>query len=122
MSKIIIEGTVTPSTLLSTGDRKTVERSAFIEKLIAKGYVKVVEDAPKSTVAEPVSVQQTMAEVEQVAVKASEPARLERKIVDTPHRNGSREEWAEFLDSKTVAYPDGATRNELIERWDSVSG
>jgi hypothetical protein len=120
--RITVEGTITPSTFLASGERRTVTRTAFVEKLISKGFIRVVEDEPKPTVADPVPVQQTMAEVEQAAVESSEPARLERKITEAPHRNGSREEWAKFLDSQKIAYPDDATRNELIDRWDSVSG
>lgn len=120
--RITVEGTITPSTFLAAGDRRTVTRTAFVEKLISKGFIRVVEDTPSPTVADPVPVQETMAEVEQAAATASEPSRLERRIVEAPNRNGSREEWAKFLDSQKVAYPEGATRNELIERWDSVSG
>ena len=120
--RITVEGTITPSTFLAAGDRRTVTRTAFVEKLIAKGFIRVVEDTPSPTVADPVPVQETMAEVDQAAATTSERSRLERRIVDAPNRNGSREEWAKFLDSQKVAYQEGATRNELIERWDSVSG
>lgn len=48
MSQVTIEGSaITPSTFLPAGERRTVERTDFVEKLIAKGYVTVIEgDSP----------------------------------------------------------------------------
>lgn len=96
MSKIVIEGTVTPSTLLSTGARKTVERNAFIEKLIAKGFIRVVADD---------------ADVEQPV----EAAVVEE--IDVPGRNESRETWAKFLTFQELPFPEKATRDELVALW-----
>lgn len=100
MSSITIEGTVTPSTFLPTGERRSVTRSSFVEKLIAKGFVRVVESA--ATKVEP--------------APAVESAPVDEEV-DVPGRNESRETWAKFLDFQEVPYPEKATRDDLIEVW-----
>lgn len=41
--QVVIEGSVLPSTYLAKGERQTVELTPFINKLIRKGYVNVIE-------------------------------------------------------------------------------
>lgn len=89
---ITIEGTVTPSTLLPRGDRMTVSRSSFIEKLIAKGYVRVVDAVDESPAVPDV----------EVAV---------------PAKNAKREDWKAFLEFQGVPFPDDATRDDMIAIW-----
>ena len=42
MAQVTIEGSVMPSAFLPRGERRTVERSDFIDKLIRRGFVTVV--------------------------------------------------------------------------------
>lgn len=44
MAQVTIEGTITPSVALATGERLRVERTGYINKLISGGFVKVVEE------------------------------------------------------------------------------
>lgn len=53
MAKVTIVGTITPSTHLPTGEMRTVERTAFINKLISGGFVKVVRDTAPVTPPKP---------------------------------------------------------------------
>ena len=101
MSYIVIEGTVTPSTLLGTGERRRVARTPLIDKLVAKGFVRVVSldpDAADATV-------------------IKEPAHEPTQVV-TPARNAKREIWAAFLDHRGITYTDEDGRDELIELWE----
>ncbi len=40
---VTIEGTITPSTELPTGERRTVALTSRVEKMIKGGYIKIVE-------------------------------------------------------------------------------
>jgi len=53
MAKVTIIGSQTPSTHLPTGEVRTVERTAFINKLISGGFVNVVRDPAPVTAPEP---------------------------------------------------------------------
>lgn len=102
MSKIIIEGTITPSTFLSTGARRTVERTPLVDKMISKGFVRVVAD---------------------VAVESQPaPAAAYVEEIDVPGRNESRETWAKFLEFQDVPFTDDHSRDDLIELWYSDHG
>lgn len=100
MSYIVIEGTVTPSTFLPTGEQRRVTRTAFVDKLIVKGYVRVVSSDPAVA---------PLAEASATA-EAAEP-------IDVPGRNESRAVWAQFLESRGIAFETGDTRDDLIDRF-----
>jgi hypothetical protein len=53
---ITIEGSRAPSVELATGERRTVRRTERIDRLIARGFVTVVEDAaaPEEAAPKPV--------------------------------------------------------------------
>jgi hypothetical protein len=42
--RVIIEGTITPSTFLAYGERRTVERTPFVDKLVRRGFATVIEE------------------------------------------------------------------------------
>lgn len=44
--RVIIEGTITPSTFLAYGERRTVERTPFVDKLVRRGFATVIEELP----------------------------------------------------------------------------
>ena len=73
MARVTVEGSITPSTFLARGKRMTVERTPFIDKLIRRGYLDVV-DTPDAT-----------AEVEQITAPKLAAAKAERKM-RTPRR------------------------------------
>lgn len=122
MSKVTIEGSRFPSTYLATGQRLTVERTPFISNLIRRGYATVIQPARKPAAPDPVPVQETMAEVSVESEITAEPARLERQVTAAPSKSATRSTWLEFLDEQGVAYPEDATRAQLIDRWEDVSG
>lgn len=110
--KVTIEGSATqPNTFLAAGRQVTVERTALVSKMIARGYVNVVAPEPKPTVPDPVPVQHTMAEVERIVDEAPETARLA----------ASTAAWKDFLAGlePPVEFPEDATRSQLIELWES---
>jgi hypothetical protein len=112
MASITIEGSLSPSSFLARGERRTVQDSDYVQKLIEGGYVTVIEDdddaeAPELTPEE--------REAEEVVADLSQP-----QGVEPPKRSASREDWAEFL----ASYPGGEfvtedkDRAELIAAWD----
>lgn len=68
MARVTLEGSVTPSTFLARGKRMTVERTPFIDKLIRRGYVNVV-DHPDA-----------VEEVESITAPKLAAAKAEKKI------------------------------------------
>ena len=107
MSVVTIEGSLSPSTYLARGQRRTVQRTPDVEKLIAGGFVVVVDEG------EPPAL--TLFDVE--PEDASEPG-----IADAPPaRNASRGDWAEYLEANTEIVTEGKTRDELIREWDDVA-
>src|SRR5690606_35687339 len=101
MARVTIEGSITPSTFLCRGQRLTIERTGYIEKLIKRGFVTVVKDYPAE------------AEVVQIVEAQQEAVDNERQLSGTPARNASRDEWAAFLRDEGVPFEDGDTRNDL---------
>lgn len=65
-------------------------------------------------VTEAVAFEAGLLDAAPVEVAADAPAEIE-----VPGGNGSRAEWAAFLDAKEIAYPETATRDELRELWRS---
>jgi hypothetical protein len=43
MARVTIEGSVSPSTHLPRGERRIVERTDFIDKLVRGGFVNILE-------------------------------------------------------------------------------
>ena len=115
--KVTIEGSATqPNTFLAAGRQVTVERTALVSKMIARGYVNVVAPEPKPTVPDPVPVQHTMAEVERIVDEAPETARL-----GVLSKAACTAAWKDFLAGlePPVEFPEDATRSQLIELWES---
>lgn len=110
MALVTIVGSLTPSTFLARGARLTVERTTYIDKLIRNGYVTVVGNPP------------AIREVEQVVEAQVTAVANERRIVQAPFVSALKSEWAEFLDGQGVAYPEGATKTEMISRWRNLTG
>lgn len=110
MARVTVEGSLTPSTFLARGARLTVERTSYIEKLIRKGYVVVVGNSP------------VIQEIESIVQPQLAATAAERRIVQAPFISALKSEWAEFLDSQGVAYPEGATKSEMIARWRDLTG
>lgn len=120
--KVTIEGSATqPNTFLAAGRQVTVERTPLVAKMIARGYVNVVAPEPKPTVADPVPVQHTMAEVERVVEEAPETARLEKLLTGAPSKAASTAAWKDFLSEldPPIEFADDATRSQLIELWEN---
>lgn len=100
--KITIEGSITPSVYLASGERVTVERTAFIDNLLRRGYVTEVESPPEpATQSEDID-----SGIESREADASEPS-----------RNASRTEWESFLADQGVAFREDSTRADLIRAW-----
>ena len=123
MALVTLEGSVTPSTFLARGARLTVERTPYIDKLITRGYVVVVEK-PTPKISDPVTVQDTMTEVEQYVQDAPARARIERRSsppIDAPAAGALKTVWQKFLDEKAIVYPASATKLDLIRLWNAVA-
>jgi hypothetical protein len=99
MAQITIEGSkTTPTTFLAPGRRITVERTDYINKLLSRGYVNLVEQPKAEVPAEP------EAEVKN-APKIEAPAESAAKSV-----------WADFLGIEDSSQ---MTKAEMIEEWNA---
>ena len=98
--RITVEGTITPSTFLAAGARRTVTRTAFVEKLIGKGFIRVVDEP---------------------TVLESQPVTEEETATEVPARNAKREVWAEFLSRLVpeIQFADEDGRDDLIALYES---
>ncbi|UPK64899.1 hypothetical protein MYP14_05985 [Rhodococcus pyridinivorans] len=99
--RITVEGTITPSTFLAAGARRTVTRTAFVEKLIGKGFIRVVDDETTTVESQPVAEEEIATEV--------------------PARNAKREVWAAFLErlDPDIHFTDEDGRDDLIALYES---
>lgn len=96
--RITVEGTITPSTFLAAGARRTVTRTAFVEKLISKGFIRVVD--------------------EEAAVE-SQPVAKDETATAVPARNAKREVWARFLEQLGgIEFSDEDGRDDLIDLYE----
>lgn len=115
MTQITIEGsTTTPTTFLKAGARITVERTSYIDKLIGRGYVNVVQ------VHEPIheSTPAIMNEIEQEVDGQREAAAAEHALTGAPARNGLTEDWRNYLTERGFSGLETATRAEMIAAWE----
>lgn len=123
MSKVTIEGSISPSTYLARGERATVQRTEKIDRLIERGFVVVVDDhadAPHPVFDDENVMNQRISELEKHADAEAQKARDELGV---PPRNGSgatRAAWAEFLSKQNppIEFTDDDGRDELIALWD----
>lgn len=98
MADITIEGSLTPSTFLRRGERRTVRYTEQVQRKIDLGYVIVVGEHPEPT------------EIEVPEPEGGHPPKL----------NASREDWAEFLAQHPAGFvTEGKDRTELIAEWEA---
>jgi hypothetical protein len=115
MASVTIRGSITPSAHLPRGKVVTVQRTEHIDRLIKQGFVDVLEehpDAPEGKVVSPEPPAPAPAP-EPTPEPAPEPARVE-----PPHKNASREHWAEYVTSLGLD-PGTLSRDELIGMWET---
>ncbi|ANZ52320.1 hypothetical protein J3996_gp26 [Mycobacterium phage Laurie] len=111
--EVTVEGTLTPSVYLGTGERQRVELTQEVRRKISRGYIKIV--AYHDT--DPVTPEPTE---ERLEVPEAVPPTPEAVAPKPPARNASRDDWAEFL----ASFPDngfvteGKDRAALIAEWD----
>lgn len=121
--QVTIEGSLTPAVDLPRGVRRTVEVTDHIRRLVQIGAVIVVGgdlDAP------PAPEHEEPADIEEIADEPNDGSDDD----GVPARNASRKQWAQFLRSKDIDFPDGdeskgelwAGRDDLIVIWQQASG
>lgn len=120
---VTIEGTLTPSVHLPTGQRTTVAYTAIVQRRVDYGYIKIVDVIPAVT-PEPAAPADERTDSEREADEQAEAARQELGV---PSRGASRVDWATFLLGKAVitqAQHDDPElgRNDLLELWDGWDG
>lgn len=124
MEKITIEGSHTPSVILARGERRTVVRTPRIDRLIARGYLVVVDEQSRPAQSTPGrTLSEVLADPEPAPRTPSEPApapgpvqgelfsvtdlnssepapKLDDDLTPrgpgVPPRNASRDAWAGF--------------------------
>lgn len=115
---VTIEGSLTPAAgLPGRGERKTVQHTDRIDRLVEKGYIVIVETFDGAP--EPDEDQD-----DEQDDQADDSSRDESA---PPKANASRVDWAEFLTSQGVSFPDDeggewASRDDLIIIWQQASG
>jgi len=128
MSKVVIEGSLTPCTgWPAAGKRKTVELTPEVHRAVRSGCIKIVASDTGVLVSPPreLSPEEEAERRDRVTatandggaddsgqgdeVEPSDPAPLEK-----PHKNEKREVWAAYLASKGIPFTDDDGQRELI--------
>ena len=116
--QVVIEGSMTPCSELSRGQRRTVTFTDRIERLVGHGYMVVVEvlDAEPSW---PESESPLIVPDDETASADTEQLGDddEESVLEPPAGNASRSEWVSFLRAMDVPSPADATRDELKAIW-----
>lgn len=104
MATVTIRGSITPSAWLARGEVKTVQRTSHIDNLIRQGFVDLLaehNDVP-------------------AAVPPAE-APVQPDTPKPPHKNASREDWAEFLSTipDLTDHVQAHGRDQLVGIWES---
>lgn len=107
MATVTIEGSLTPCSELRTGQRRTVQLTERVQRLIDRGFVVVVKAAtrPPKPVGKPV---QSAADV---PYRAGEPA-----------WSADRDVWAAFVISKGQQVVAADSKGDIIHRWQAQNG
>lgn len=118
MGQVTIEGSTTPCTELPRGVRRTVAVTDHVRRLVARGFAVVVDGSlDDDQVWHPSGDPVPSDEPDDSPV---EPA-ADRLVFDgPPARNARRDIWAAFLDTEGIAYPDTASRDDLIAGWEAI--
>lgn len=104
MAQVTIEGSkTTPTTFLAPGRRITVERTSYINKLLSRGYVDLIEEHAAEAQAEP-------------ETKAEDAPETDLAV---PAESAAKSMWADFLDTRGVTYPADSTKAQMIEAWNA---
>lgn len=107
---VTIEGSQTPSVLLGRGERRTVQLTDRVQRLIDLGYVVVVQDG--SAVPEPESAP--------LAEPPAEPTYDDPTgDVAVPSLSASTDTWRSFLDALDIPYEPELGREALIALYRS---
>jgi hypothetical protein len=128
MAQVTIEGSLTPCTELAKGERKTVQLTKRIQRLIRKGYVVVIDQRENAAVAPdektPTHSSDGVGE-SQANTGAADPAAESPEPegeLPVPPANAKRDVWAKFLTSRNIAVPEDAPRDGLVEIWRQHTG
>lgn len=106
MATVTIEGSLTPCSELRTGERRTVQLTERVQRLIDRGFVVLVKTAaPRRPVGKPV---QSAADV---PYRAGEPA-----------WSASRDEWAAFVIANGQLVVAADMKGDIIHRWQARTG
>lgn len=137
---VTIEGSATPSAILGRGQRRTVAYTPRIKRLIARGFVVVVDDTPPSPPRRTLPEVLADPEPDTTAAAQAEPAPQPPAPPDAeppnrtdhqspaapappdkpPAKNASREAWVTFLSAQPDIgnIPPGASRDDLAAAWE----
>lgn len=110
MASVTVRGSIMPCGFLARGAEATVQRTPFVDRLIAQGFLDVLVEHDDSVPAQA----DERTEDEQYHDDIAQAARDELGV---PHLNASREDWAEFLATKPGIVTEGKNRAQLIEAW-----
>ncbi|WAB09199.1 hypothetical protein SEA_LITTLEMUNCHKIN_23 [Gordonia phage LittleMunchkin] len=96
--KVTIEGSLSPSTELARGERRTVALTDRVQRLVDRGFVIIVDEHD-----------------EPADAPEANPDQLNELV--EPKANASRPKWAEWLSHKGIDYTDDHTRDDLVGIW-----
>lgn len=123
---VTIEGSQTPSVFLAKGQRRTVQLTDRVQRLIDAGFVTVVEDGPATPMSE-----FAVSDPEPVAVPPADvPDANDGPLADDddepatagnpPSRAASTATWRKFLADQHVDFSPVASRDQLIAAWEAA--
>lgn len=127
MAQVLIKGRVA-TVELGVGEEAVVEHTTRIEQLAELGYIRIVGSIA-GTHTPPVPVD--LSPAEQAVADGEDPvvAEVEASVAESlsaggevPPRSGRGSglaAWQQFLDHQDITYPADATRDDLVDLWDT---
>ncbi|MGW4578275.1 hypothetical protein ACWELP_06235 [Rhodococcus aetherivorans] len=128
MAQVLITGRIA-TVELGVGEEAVVEHTARIEQLAELGYIRIVGSIVGTHTPPPAPVE--LSPAEQAVADGEDPvvAEVEASVAESlgendgvPPRSGRGSgltAWQAFLDSKRIDYPADASRDDLIDLWET---
>lgn len=126
MAQVLIRGRIA-TVELGVGEEAVVEHTARIEQLAELGYIRVVGSIAGTNTSPPApltpSVQAAVdgedPGASDVEASAAESVTSDGEVPPRSGRGSGLTAWQQFLDGQGITYPADATRDDLVDLWDT---
>ncbi|AUM16448.1 MULTISPECIES: hypothetical protein [Rhodococcus] len=128
MAQVLIKGRIA-TVELGVGEEAVVEHTTRIEQLAELGYIRIIGSIAGTHNPPPAPVDlspgvQAAADGEDpvdsdVEASAAESAAAGGEVPPRSGRGSGLTAWQQFLDHQDITYPADATRDDLVDLWDT---